>query len=76
MLAQGLALVIFDATVVNMRFVKLLDEDLIASIAGSHAALVTPEEMLSPGAGSAVLEFLRHWAPGAGAHRRHPGSLH
>ena len=62
MLAQALALGgIFDATVVNMRFVKPLDEDLIASIAGSHAALVTLEEnAIAGGAGSAVLEFLRH----------------
>jgi 1-deoxy-D-xylulose-5-phosphate synthase len=61
MLGQALALGgIFDATVVNMRFVKPLDEELIASIAGSHAALVTLEEnAIAGGAGSAVLEFLR-----------------
>ena len=49
-----------DATLVNMRFVKPLDEDLIASIAASHRAIVTLEEnAMAGGAGSAVLEVLR-----------------
>ena len=49
-----------DATLVNMRFVKPLDEDLIASIAASHRAIVTLEEnAVAGGAGSAVLEVLR-----------------
>ena len=49
-----------DATLVNMRFVKPLDEDLIASIAASHRAIVTLEEnVVAGGAGSAVLEVLR-----------------
>ncbi|ARO86567.1 1-deoxy-D-xylulose-5-phosphate synthase [Nitrosospira lacus] len=48
-----------NATVVNMRFVKPLDEDLIASLATSHELLVTVEEnTVMGGAGSAVLESL------------------
>ncbi|MBM5812028.1 MAG: 1-deoxy-D-xylulose-5-phosphate synthase [Gammaproteobacteria bacterium] len=60
MLGQALALgAHFDATVVNMRFVKPLDEELLRSLAGSHDALVTLEEnAASGGAGSAVLEYL------------------
>jgi 1-deoxy-D-xylulose-5-phosphate synthase len=49
-----------DATLVNMRFVKPLDEALIASIAADHRAIVTLEEnVIAGGAGSAVLEFLQ-----------------
>ncbi len=49
----------FDATVVNMRFIKPLDESLITEIAGSHQVLVTLEEnSISGGAGSAVMEYL------------------
>jgi 1-deoxy-D-xylulose-5-phosphate synthase len=49
-----------DATLVNMRFVKPIDEALIAGIAASHRAIVTLEEnMVAGGAGSAVLEFLQ-----------------
>jgi 1-deoxy-D-xylulose-5-phosphate synthase len=49
-----------DATLVNMRFVKPLDEDMIAAIAARHAAIVTLEEnVVAGGAGSAVLEFLQ-----------------
>jgi len=48
-----------DATLVNMRFVKPLDEELIASVAGRHRALVTIEEnAVLGGAGSAVAESL------------------
>ena len=48
-----------DATVVNMRFVKPLDDALLHSIARSHEALVTIEEgAVMGGAGSAVLESL------------------
>jgi 1-deoxy-D-xylulose-5-phosphate synthase len=48
-----------DATVVNMRFVKPLDEQLIAEMAASHELLVTVEEhQLMGGAGSAVAEAL------------------
>ncbi len=49
-----------DATLVNMRFVKPLDEALIAAIAADHRAIVTLEEnVIAGGAGSAVLEFLQ-----------------
>ncbi len=49
-----------DATLVNMRFVKPLDEELVASIAASHRAIVTLEEnVIAGGAGSAVLEVLQ-----------------
>src|SRR5450631_2124249 len=70
---SGLALLVFgtllepsqkiaerlDATLVNMRFVKPLDEDLIVSIATRHRAIVTLEENATAGgAGSAVGELL------------------
>jgi len=49
-----------DATVVNMRWVKPLDVELLISVAKSHEALVTVEEgALMGGAGSAVLEALQ-----------------
>jgi len=49
-----------DATLVNMRFVKPLDEALVAEIASTHRAVVTLEEnVVSGGAGSAVLEVLQ-----------------
>ena len=48
-----------NATVVNMRFVKPLDEALIKTLAGSHDLLVTIEEnVVMGGAGSAVNELL------------------
>jgi 1-deoxy-D-xylulose-5-phosphate synthase len=48
-----------DATVVNMRFVKPLDEEIILSMAASHELLVTLEDnALMGGAGSAVGECL------------------
>jgi 1-deoxy-D-xylulose-5-phosphate synthase len=70
---SGLALLVFgaplaaarhvaerlDATLVNMRFVKPLDEELLARMVASHRALVTIEEnSLLGGAGSAVGEVL------------------
>ena len=49
-----------DATLVNMRFVKPLDEALIAEVAAKHRAIVTLEENAAAGgAGSAVLEHLQ-----------------
>src|SRR5262245_33572804 len=49
-----------DATLVNMRFVKPLDEALVAEIAATHRAVVTLEEnAVAGGAGSAVLEALQ-----------------
>lgn len=49
-------------TVVNMRFVKPLDEKLVLELAGTHELLVTVEEnAVMGGAGSAVSECLsRH----------------
>ncbi|TAN08712.1 MAG: 1-deoxy-D-xylulose-5-phosphate synthase [Rhodanobacteraceae bacterium] len=48
-----------DATVVNMRFVKPLDEELVLELARTHAVLVTLEDnVVAGGAGSAVGELL------------------
>ena len=48
-----------DATVVNMRFVKPLDEAMVLEVARAHEALVTVEEgCVMGGAGSAVAECL------------------
>ena len=48
-----------DATVVNMRWAKPLDEELLLQVAGTHAHLVTIEDgCIMGGAGSAVLEAL------------------
>ncbi|CAA9889252.1 1-deoxyxylulose-5-phosphate synthase, thiamine-requiring, FAD-requiring [Candidatus Methylobacter favarea] len=48
------------ATVVNMRFVKPIDEALILELAKSHEIFITVEEnVISGGAGSAVSEFLQ-----------------
>jgi 1-deoxy-D-xylulose-5-phosphate synthase len=47
-----------DATLVNMRFVKPLDETLVMSIAARHRAIITIEEnAVMGGAGSAVGEL-------------------
>ncbi len=49
-----------DATVVNMRWAKPLDVDLLLQVAASHSALVTVEDgARMGGAGSAVLEALQ-----------------
>ncbi|HEV8519604.1 MAG TPA: transketolase C-terminal domain-containing protein, partial [Burkholderiales bacterium] len=49
-----------DATVANMRFVKPLDDALVAELAAGHDLLVTVEEnVVMGGAGSAVLESLQ-----------------
>jgi 1-deoxy-D-xylulose-5-phosphate synthase len=70
---SGLALLVFgallasaqqiaerlDATLVNMRFIKPLDEDLVVTLAARHRAFVTIEENATQGgAGSAVGELL------------------
>jgi len=48
-----------DATVVNMRFVKPLDSELVLQMAREHSLLVTVEEnTILGGAGSAVAECL------------------
>lgn len=49
------------ATVVNMRWAKPLDLDLLLQVAAGHEALVTVEEgAIMGGAGSAVAEALAH----------------
>jgi 1-deoxy-D-xylulose-5-phosphate synthase len=49
-----------NATVVNMRWAKPLDTELLAQIAATHEVLVTVEEgAIMGGAGSAVLEALQ-----------------
>jgi 1-deoxy-D-xylulose-5-phosphate synthase len=70
---SGLALLVFgallgsaqqiaerlDATLVNMRFIKPLDDDLVVALAARHRAFVTIEENATQGgAGSAVGELL------------------
>ena len=50
-------------TVVNSRFIKPLDEELILSLAKDIGKIVTVEEnVLSGGFGSAVTEFLRRYS--------------
>ena len=49
----------YNSTLVNMRFIKPLDEALISELAKSHQLLVTIEEnTVLGGAGSAVAEYL------------------
>ncbi len=48
-----------NATVVDMRFVKPIDEELITALSQHHSLLVTLEEnAIAGGAGSTVIEFL------------------
>jgi 1-deoxy-D-xylulose-5-phosphate synthase len=48
-----------DATVVNMRYVKPIDEALIGRVAAAHRHIVTLEEnVVAGGAGGAVSEVL------------------
>lgn len=50
----------FDATVVNMRFIKPLDETMVLEIARTHDHIVTIEEnAMMGGAGAAVMECLQ-----------------
>ncbi|MEE8387761.1 MAG: 1-deoxy-D-xylulose-5-phosphate synthase [Acidiferrobacterales bacterium] len=50
---------IMDATVVNMRFIKPLDHELVLKMANSHQLLVTVEEnTITGGAGAAISEVL------------------
>ena len=61
-----------DATVINMRFVKPLDEVLLREWVARHVALVTLEEnTVAGGAGSAVAELLD--AAGLAGPRLHLG---
>jgi 1-deoxy-D-xylulose-5-phosphate synthase len=58
--AEKLALDGIQATVVNARFVKPLDEELILALARTHGSIVTVEDhYLMTGFGSAVLELLQ-----------------
>jgi len=78
MLAPALAVAAeLDATVVNMRFVKPLDSDLILQMAANHDLLVTVEEnVIQGGAGSAVSECLaEHGLPQAIIHYGLPDRL-
>lgn len=51
-----------DATVINMRFVKPLDEELILGVADTYKLVVTVEEnVIAGGAGSAVNELLTRY---------------
>ncbi len=53
-----------DATVVNLRFIKPLDEELIVRVAANHRAIVTVEEnVVAGGAGSAIAECLAAHGP-------------
>lgn len=50
---------VMNATLVNMRFVKPLDEEVIRHMAAEHDLIVTVEEnSIAGGAGSAVSEYL------------------
>jgi 1-deoxy-D-xylulose-5-phosphate synthase len=49
-----------NGSVIDMRFVKPLDEEVISAMATSHDLIVTVEEnVIAGGAGSAVMEYLR-----------------
>jgi len=57
--AEKLAVDGINATVVNARFVKPLDAELIVALARSHGSIVTAEDhYLEGGFGSAVMELL------------------
>jgi 1-deoxy-D-xylulose-5-phosphate synthase len=48
-----------ECTVVNARFVKPLDEELLLQLAAGHQSIITIEEnVVAGGFGSSVLEFL------------------
>ncbi len=52
---------VLSASVVNMRFIKPLDEALVLELAARHNLLVTLEDnVVTGGAGSAVNELLHH----------------
>ncbi|MAR78007.1 MAG: 1-deoxy-D-xylulose-5-phosphate synthase [Gammaproteobacteria bacterium] len=49
----------FDATVVDMKFVKPIDEELIAKVCQKHQYIITVEDnVISGGAGTAVSEIM------------------
>ena len=48
-----------DATVVNMRFVKPFDAELVEQLAATHEHIITVEEnAIAGGAGAGIMEFL------------------
>ncbi|MBL4910347.1 MAG: 1-deoxy-D-xylulose-5-phosphate synthase [Alteromonadaceae bacterium] len=50
-----------NATLVDMRFVKPLDKQLISELAQTHTSLITIEDnVIAGGAGSAINEYLIH----------------
>lgn len=58
--AAQMAAITLDATLVNMRFIKPLDKELLEQIANRHDLIVTIEEnTLQGGAGAAVLEAMQ-----------------
>ena len=59
--AARMAAISLGATLVDMRFVKPLDEKLLSELAQSHDLLVTVEEnVIAGGAGSGVYEYLSY----------------
>ncbi|MEE9328470.1 MAG: 1-deoxy-D-xylulose-5-phosphate synthase [Cocleimonas sp.] len=49
------------ATLINMRFVKPIDEELVSNLARNHSLIITLEDnAIKGGAGSAVNEFLNN----------------
>ncbi|WP_049767705.1 1-deoxy-D-xylulose-5-phosphate synthase [Parvibaculum lavamentivorans] len=58
--AEQLGALGLSTTVVDARFAKPLDEDLIARLAREHELLITVEEGSIGGFGSHVLDFLAH----------------
>lgn len=57
-----------DATLVDMRFAKPLDEELISKLSKSHSYFFTVEEnAIAGGAGSAVSEFLNRIGSSSGS---------
>lgn len=55
---------VLNATVIDMRFVKPLDHQMLAKVASQHQLLVTIEDhAVQGGAGSAVAEYLKQINP-------------
>lgn len=53
-----------DATLIDMRFIKPLDNSLLASLSDNHSLVVTIEEnTILGGAGSAVSQYFQHASP-------------
>jgi 1-deoxy-D-xylulose-5-phosphate synthase len=57
--AQKLSKKVVDVAVINSRYIKPLDEDMLRDAAGRYNHIITVEEnVLAGGFGAAVLEFL------------------